>query len=83
MSEKENCTGCGSGSFEERQVKYIYSRRGKHLFVPNMPADVCASCGMVYYHGRALLKVEKRFKSVHQQNKKPDRYENMPVMEYA
>ncbi len=83
MNENRKCAYCGAEQFEERRVKYIYSRNGKHLFVPDMPADVCLSCGMMFYHGRALLKVEERFKKIHQAQQKPDRYENMPVMEYA
>ncbi len=83
MSKNTKCAYCGGEQFEERRVKYIYSRNGKHLFVPDMPADVCLSCGMVYYHGEALLRVEERFKNIYQEHQEPDRYENMPVMEYA
>lgn len=83
MSDSYKCVYCGSDRLEERRVKYIYSREGKHLFVPDMPADVCLNCGMIYYHGPALLAVEERFKAIHQNRQEPDRYENMPVMEYA
>ena len=83
MSDNQKCSYCGSERFEERRVKYIYSRDGKHLFVPDMPADVCLDCGMIYYHGPALLKVEARFKAIYQGSQEPDRYEKMPVMEYA
>jgi YgiT-type zinc finger domain-containing protein len=83
VNENTKCTYCGGERFEERRVKYIYSRGGKHLFVPDMPADVCLDCGMIYYHGPALLKVEERFKAIHQDQQEPDRYEKMPVMEYV
>jgi YgiT-type zinc finger domain-containing protein len=79
----QKCHYCGSEHFEERRVRYIYSRDGKHLFVPDMPADVCLKCGMIYYHGPALLKVEQRFKAIYQDDEEPDRYTTMPVMDYA
>jgi YgiT-type zinc finger domain-containing protein len=64
--ENQKCHYCGSEHFEERRVRYIYSRDGKHQFVPDMPADVCLKCDMIYYHGPALLKVEQRFKAIYQ-----------------
>ncbi|MCO6492246.1 MAG: YgiT-type zinc finger protein [Phaeodactylibacter sp.] len=81
--ENERCYYCGGQEFEERRVKYIYTREGKHLFVPDMPADVCLTCGMVYYHGPALLRVEERFRAIYQSGEEPDRYTTMPVMDYA
>ena len=83
QTENHKCYYCGGDAFEERRIKYIYSRKGNNLFVPDMPVDVCLTCGMVYYHGDALLKVEERFKAIYQQNAQPDRYTTMPVMEYA
>lgn len=86
MSDKKEhtkCHYCGGETFEERRIKYIYSREENYLFVPDMPADVCLECGMIYYHGPALLKVEQRFKAIYQNHQKPDRYEKMPVMVYA
>jgi YgiT-type zinc finger domain-containing protein len=83
MNENQSCYYCGGEQFEARRVKYIYSRGGQHLFVPDMPADVCLRCGMIYYDGPALLKVEERFKAIYFHSQKPDRYENMPVMEVA
>ncbi|OQY27297.1 MAG: hypothetical protein B6I38_10275, partial [Anaerolineaceae bacterium 4572_5.1] len=67
MTKTENpkCYYCGSENIQERSVRYIYSRDGKDLFIPDMPADICLNCGMVYYHGSALLKVEQRFKAIH------------------
>lgn len=83
FTEETRCHYCSSERFEERRVRYMYSREGKELYVPDMPADVCLECGMVYYHGPALLKVEQRFKAIYQENKEPDRYATMPVMDYA
>ena len=83
MKKNKKCYYCGGEHFEKRTLRYIYTRNGKDLFVPNMPADVCQNCGMIYYHGPALLKVEKRFKAIYHENKKPDRYTTMPVMDYA
>lgn len=38
---------------------------------------------MRYYPAEALKQVEKRFKAIYERNEKPDRYENIPVMETA
>jgi YgiT-type zinc finger domain-containing protein len=83
MSKEQRCYTCGNEQFEERRIRYIYSRGGKYLLVPDMPADICLSCGMVYYHGDALLRVEQRFKAIHQRNERPYRYTTMPVMDYS
>lgn len=79
----QKCHYCGGEKFEERRVKYIYSRENRYLFVPDMPADVCLTCGMIYYHGPALLRVEQRFHAIYDQHQEPDRYTMMPVMEVA
>lgn len=81
--ENQNCYYCGGKRFEERRVRYIYNRDENNFFVPDMPADVCLNCGMVYYHGPALLKVEQRFKAIYQNKEKPDRYTTLPVMDYV
>jgi len=81
MKQNEKCYYCGHEKFEERKVRYIYSRGENYLLVPDMPAEVCLNCGMVYYHGPALIQVEERFKAIYQQHQAPDRYINMPVME--
>lgn len=83
MSNQQVCHYCGGDRFEERRVRYIYSRQGQELYVPDMPADVCLSCGMIFYHGDALLKVEQKFKDIYQKHEQPDRYTTLPVMEYA
>ncbi|MBU0512760.1 MAG: type II toxin-antitoxin system MqsA family antitoxin [Chloroflexi bacterium] len=82
-TENAKCYFCGGEAFEERHIRYIYNREGKDLFVPDMPADICLNCGMVYYHGPALLKVEQRFKAIYHNKEQPDRYATMPVMDYA
>jgi YgiT-type zinc finger domain-containing protein len=81
--ENQKCYYCGGEEFVEKRVRYIYSRKGNSLLVPDMPVDVCSICGMVYYHGDALLKVEKRFKAIYEQDQAPDRYETLPVVNYA
>jgi YgiT-type zinc finger domain-containing protein len=81
MTQKMKCYYCGSEQLEERRIRYIYSREGKDLYVPEMPVDVCLECGMIYYHGEALLKVEAKFKAIYQDNAPPDQYTTMPVME--
>ncbi|MCP4357292.1 MAG: YgiT-type zinc finger protein [Chloroflexi bacterium] len=83
MTQNEKCRYCGNEQFQMRLVRYIYSRDNHDLLVPEMPVDVCLECGMIYYHGAALLEVEAQFKAIYQQNKQPDRYLTMPVMDYA
>jgi len=48
-----------------------------------MPSEVCLNCGMIYYDGPALLKVEQRFNAIYHHDEQPDRYTTMPVMEYV
>lgn len=79
----QKCNYCGSEEIKMRSMRYIYSRDDHDLLVPEMPVDMCAECGMIYYHGTALLEVEARFKAIYQQNQQPDRYLTMPVIDYA
>lgn len=81
--ENQKCYYCGGETFETRYIKYIYSREGHDLYVPAMPADVCLTCGTVYYHGPALLRVEERFKAIYEDDEEPDRYATMPVLEHV
>jgi len=79
----EKCYYCGGVEFEGRQLRYIYSRDGQNLYVTDMPADVCLTCGMVYYDGAALLEVEQRFNAIYHDHEKPRQYMTMPVMSMA
>ena len=83
MMQNKKCHYCGSEQIQTRSMRYIYSRDDHDLLVPEMPVDMCEECGMIYYHGAALLEVEARFKAIYQQNQQPDRYLTMPVMDYA
>ncbi|WP_374687770.1 YgiT-type zinc finger protein [Promineifilum sp.] len=83
MDTQNKCYYCGGEEFVERRIEYIYSRGKKSLLVPDMPVDVCLSCGMVFYHGDALLRVEERFKGIYEHDEAPDRYATLPVMDYA
>jgi YgiT-type zinc finger domain-containing protein len=82
MSKTDPCPFCGNIEFVERNVEYLYSRNDHYLFVPDMPAFVCLNCGERYYKGDALIKVEQRFKAIYQREEQPDRYLQMPVMEF-
>ncbi len=75
----EKCYYCGGAEFEKRPVRYIYSREEKKLYVPDLPAEVCRTCGMIYYDGAALLKVEERFRAIYDGTEQPDGYATMPV----
>lgn len=82
-SDNQKCYYCGGEEFVERRIEYIYSRSPGSLLVPDMPVDVCLTCGMIFYHGDALLKVEERFKAIYEQHEEPDRYAMLPVMDFA
>ncbi len=81
MNENGKCLYCGGEEFEERRIRYVYSRKEKHLFVPDMPVDVCLSCGMIFYHGPALLRVEEQFKAIYDRHERAASYTQMPVLE--
>lgn len=83
-NEKEaQCPFCGGHEFEEQRTDYLYSHDGKYLLVPNMPVLVCATCGMVYYHGSVLEEVERHFLNIYSQHEQPDGYIQMPTLAYA
>jgi YgiT-type zinc finger domain-containing protein len=79
----KKCNFCGSEQYEERRREYLYSREGKYLLVPNMPVEVCANCGMVYYSGPILEEVERHFFAIHGNVEKPDRYIEVPEKSFA
>lgn len=81
MSNDQKCHYCGGQEFEERRTRYVYSRKENHLFVPDMPVDVCLACGMIYYHGSALLRVEEQFKAIYERSEPAAYYTQMPVLE--
>lgn len=81
MTPLKKCFFCGGETFESRLVPYVFSRKGRNLFVPQLPAQVCTTCGMEYYDGPTLLEVERRFDAIYERAEEPDRYELMPVFE--
>ncbi len=81
--KNEKCNYCGGMAFKKRRLHYIYSREGKNLYVPDMPAEVCLTCGMVYYDGAALLEVERRFNAIYHDHEKPEQFMTIPVMSLA
>ncbi|MBU1661442.1 MAG: YgiT-type zinc finger protein [Chloroflexi bacterium] len=83
MSDIDKCPFCGHTEFEDREVEYLYCLRGKHLLVPRMPSFVCLNCLMEFYSGRDLEEVERRFFAIHDSGAPADRYETMPIVDYA
>jgi YgiT-type zinc finger domain-containing protein len=81
--KKAQCPFCGSNDFEKRQIEYLYSHEGQYLLVPDMPVEICANCGMVYYEGTVLEEIERRFFAIHQNREEPERYVQLPVAAYA
>ena len=81
MSKNQKCHYCGGQEFAVCQMRYVYSRWEKHLFVPDMPIDIYLTCGMIYYHGLALLRVEEQFKAIYERREPAARYTQMPVLD--
>ena len=82
MNEKTKevkCNFCDSEQFEERQIEYLYSYKGKYLLVPNTPVEVCVKCGMIYYDAAVLKKIERRFFAIQKNTEKADQYIQMPT----
>lgn len=77
------CNYCGDDRFEERRIEYLYTHRGRHLLVPNTPVEVCSNCGMVYYDAVVLKTIEQRFLAIYEKRQEPDRYIQMPEVEYS
>ena len=80
---EERCHICGGTDFEERRVEYIYRRDGNYLVVRDVPCEVCLRCGERYYEGPVLLRIERRFKEIHEQHAKPQFAIEVPVEVYA
>ncbi|UFP93581.1 YgiT-type zinc finger protein [Gloeobacter morelensis] len=72
------CYHCGGKHIEKRKVEYLYSLQGKHLLVPDMPAELCLDCGTLYYPGWALEEVERRFFAIESNAFEPDRIVCIP-----
>jgi YgiT-type zinc finger domain-containing protein len=80
---RKQCKSCGSESYEERRIDYLYSHDGAYLLVPNTPVEVCATCGMVYYEAAVLKEIERRFFAVQSKSEAPDRYISVPAKAFA
>jgi YgiT-type zinc finger domain-containing protein len=81
--KKQRCTTCGSGDFETRKVEYLYSHQGQYLLVPETPAEVCQSCGTMFYDAKVLKEIERRFFAIQSHREEPERYIRIPTMAYA
>ena len=78
----KKCNFCGSCEYENRKTSYLYSYKGNYLFVPDMPVEICADCGMVYYDAADLKEVERRFFAIQKKEEIAD-YIEIPIMAYA
>lgn len=78
MDKEKKCNFCGSTRYENQRIQYLYSYEGKYLLVPDMPVEVCAECGMIYYDAEVLKEVERRFFAIHEGREKPDRTVEVP-----
>ena len=81
--DETRCNFCGSEEWEERRIKYLYSYKGNHLLVPDMPVEVCLNCGMIYYPAAALKEVERHFFAIYSGAAEPERYIKVPETTYA
>jgi len=72
------CVFCG-GKLEKKTVTFSYEENDKHLFVENVPAEVCTVCGEKTYSPEVtdeLLKFAKK-------DVKPKRIIKVPVFDFA
>jgi YgiT-type zinc finger domain-containing protein len=76
--KNEKCNYCGSVRYSTKKTDYLYSHNGKYLLVPNVPVEVCDSCGMIYYDAKNLLDIEKHFFAISNNEEKPDGFINVP-----
>lgn len=81
--EQKTCNFCGSDSHEERRIEYLYRHKEKYLLVPNTPVEICLNCGMIYYNAEVLKKIEGHSIAIQKRIGQPDRYIEMPTIEYA
>ncbi len=77
------CSFCGGHQFETCRTEYLYSYQGEYLLIPDMPVEVCADCGMIYYEAAALKRVENRFFAIREHTEEPDEYLKIPAAAYA
>ena len=81
--KNNRCNFCGSESYEERRIDYLYSHQDQYLLVPNTPVDICLQCGMIYYDAAVLKEIERRFFSIQNKQEEPDQYIEMPTKAYS
>jgi YgiT-type zinc finger domain-containing protein len=77
------CPFCGGDAFAERCVEHLYSRGGAYLLVPNTPATVCRSCGMLHYEAAVLEEIERRSFAIQRHEEQPDHSIELPVKAFA
>lgn len=72
------CAFCG-GKVEKKRVTFSYEENDKHLFVENVPAEVCTVCGEKTYSPEVtdeLLKFAN-------EGVKPKKIIKVPVFDFA
>ncbi len=77
------CNFCGSDSYEERRVDYLYRHDDSYLLVPNTPVQICTECGMVYYDAKVLKEIEQHFFAIQKHEEQPDSMMKIPMKKYS
>lgn len=57
------CLLCG-GEMEKSMVTYTVDRKGYHLFLENIPANVCTQCGERAFEEREVAAIQDMLKTV-------------------
>lgn len=83
QNNETRCAFCGSERYETRMVEYLYRHDGEYLLVPRVPAEVCLNCGMSYYDGTVLEKIEQWFFAIKNKTAAPDRCIEVPIKELS
>ncbi len=72
------CNFCGDLESHHTTTEYLYNHQGQYLLVPDMPVEICDSCGMVYYAAHHLKQVEQEFFAIQRQEATPDAILSVP-----
>ncbi len=57
------CLSC-KGDMERALVSYTVDRKGYHLFVEKIPAQVCSRCGERYYAEKEVEAIQNMIKAL-------------------
>jgi len=69
--KKKQCSFCGNTHLSQKNVRYIYQRKGDIMVVDDVPCIECDYCSEQYFDAAVLKKIERDFMAVSKQRKTP------------